>query len=367
MFNLQESITAWKVFEDGYKTFKKSGRTPHEAYVAMRKLFVETNGWFNDIFQFFYGFNKKCGPNMPLGTSIIPNFSQADINEAVHNLRTEGYYVFKKRIPDQFLDKLLDFALKTPCVLQYDDSQKQEQNKNLGMGYFQLGHVVYDSNELFNPLDVKATNYRIPPQEVLNFEPIQELMADPVIVNVAQEYMRSQVLFSLLGLWWTTPFGCDKPSSALAQKYHFDMDRIKFINFFLYVTDVGTGDGPHCYVKNSCKRKPKSLRRDGRFDDDEIENNYDDDEIVRVIAPRGTLIVGDTRAFHKAEMPKNGNRLILNFELATCMFGASYPKIQLNAQSEKLQSALSHNPHLWSNFDIENKKVIETKSTVHSA
>ena len=88
MFKLKESIMAWRVFEDGYKTFKKSGQTPHEAYVAMRKLFVETNGWFNDIFQFFYGFNKKCGPNMPLGTSIISNFSQSDINEAVQNLLT---------------------------------------------------------------------------------------------------------------------------------------------------------------------------------------------------------------------------------------------------------------------------------------
>lgn len=359
MSTLKEKIAIWKTFSEGYQTFKKTGETPHEAYVAMRKLFVESNGWFNDIFQFFYGWNKPCGPGASLQSSIFPEFSQNDIDLAVKGLNSEGYYVFPKRVPDEYLDKLLDFSLKTPAVLQYDDSRMKDQNKNLGMGYFQLGHVVYDSNEVFNPSDIKATNYRLPPQDVLNNEEVQTIMSDPAIVNVAQEYINSKVMFSLLGMWWTTPFGCENPSSALAQKYHFDMDRIKFINFFLYLTDVGTGDGPHCYVKNSWKRKPPCLRRDGRFDDEEIKANYASEEIVRVVAPRGTLIVGDTRAFHKAEMPKAGNRLILNFELATCMFGASYPKIELNVKSSKLANALQNNPFLWSNFELNKESKSE--------
>lgn len=353
MSSLKEKIETLETFLKGYKSFQETGETPHESYVAMRKLFVESNGWFNDVFQFFYGLNKPPGANFPLSSSILPNLNQREINSAVHALRTEGYYVFPRRIADEYLEPLKKFALETPAVLQYDDSKEKEQNKNLGMGYFQLGKVIYDSNQVFDPENLKATNYRFSTDDVLNCPTVQHIMADPVIINIAQQYLNTRILFSLLGMWWTTTFGCDSPSSALAQKYHFDMDRIKFLNFFLYVTDVSEGDGPHCYVKNSCKRKPKELRRDGRFSDEEIIRNYPSKDIVRVVAPRGTLIIGDTRAFHKAEMPQSGNRLVLNFELSTCMFGASYPKANLNIKSTKLSRALLLNPFLWSNFNID--------------
>lgn len=361
MSNLKELFATYKTFDKGFKIFKATGETPHEAYVAMRKLFVETNGWFNDVFQFFYGMNKTCGPNRPVETSVLAGFSQTDVTNAVKDLETVGYHVFSKRIPEKILDQLLDFSLKTPALLQYDNSQSSDKNKNLGMGYFQLGHVVDATNICFDPKKIEATNYRLPPESVLNCTEVQEIMSDPAIINVAQQYIKSQVMFSLLGMWWTTPFGCDTPSSALAQQYHFDMDRIKFLNFFIYLTDVETGDGPHCYVKNSCKRKPKALRRDGRFSDIEIENNYDKHDIVRVLAPRGTIIVGDTRAFHKAEMPKTGNRLVLNFELATCMIGASYPKAKLEVKNQKLATALKENPFLWSNFELQKRSLVEAK------
>lgn len=350
MSKLKEQIDIFKTFLNGYKEFKKTGQTPHEAYVAMRKLFVQTDGRFNDTFQFLYGLNKTAGPNIPLESSLIPGLTTKDIEKAVGDLNDDGYHIFEKRIPEDYVDRLLNFSLKTPAVLQYDESSMKDPNANLGMGYFQLGHVVHDSNVVFDPTNINATNYRMPPGAVLNCPDVQDIMSDPIIVNVAQEYMKTQIMFSLLGMWWTTPFGCEKPSSALAQMYHFDMDRIKFINFFIYLTDVSSGDGPHCYVKKSCKRKPKKLHRDGRFSDDEIKSHYKDEDIIRVLGPRGTIIVGDTRAFHKAEMPKAGNRLVLNFELASCMFGASYPKEIISSQTPKFANALKLNPFLWSNF-----------------
>lgn len=364
MSNLKEKTAILKTFLDGYKHFKQTGETPHEAYVAMRKLFVLTDGRFNDTFQFLYGMNKSVGRDLPIESSLIPALEATDIQVAVDDLNNTGYHVFKKRIPEDVLDRLLAFSLKTPAVLQYDESSMKDPNANLGMGYFQLGHVVHDSNVVFDPQNINATNYRMPPGAVLNCPDVQEIMSDPIIVNVAQQYMKTQIMFSLLGMWWTTPFGCEKPSSALAQMYHFDMDRIKFINFFIYLTDVEDGDGPHCYVKKSCKRKPKILQRDGRFTDDEIKAQYKDEDIVRVLGPRGTIIVGDTRAFHKAEMPKNGNRLVLNFELATCMFGASYPKETLSIQTPKLAKALKLNPLLWSNFKLAPEKQARQKVLV---
>lgn len=368
MATVKEKLTLLKTFWSGYQTFQRTGKTPHESWLAMRRLFVETNGWFNDIFQFLYGFNKPYKPVQALEGSVLKGFTNRDVHEAVHRLKQDGYYVFPQRIKDKYLDSLVQFALETPAVLQYDDAnakpQRQDAQDSLtgiaaeesagqnASAYFKLGHAVKTTDVRFDPKHLIATNYRFPEPAVLNNPTVQQLMADPVVISVAQQYIKSLVIFTTVGMWWTTPYGCNKPSSALAQQYHFDMDRIKFIKFFLYLTDVGSADGPHCYVRGSCQRKPQALRRDGRFQDEEIQANYDASDLVEFIAPKGTLIADDTRGFHKAKMPTGGNRLILEFELASCLFGQTYPKSTLEVKSSELQKAIKQDPVIWSNFGI---------------
>ena len=45
----------------------------------------------------------------------------------------------------------------------------------------------------------------------------------------------------------------DKPGNK-AQLYHFDLDRPKWLKFFIYLNDVENLDhGPHSYIKNTHK------------------------------------------------------------------------------------------------------------------
>src|SRR5262249_18513531 len=148
----------------------------------------------------------------------------------------------------------------------------------------------------------------------------------PAVLGISQQYMKSEGIHTGPAMWWTTPYGCEKSSSALAQQYHFDMDTVKFIKYFIYLTDVGPGDGPHCFVRRSHLRRPKELLRDGRFQDEEINQSYDRSDVLEFTAPKGTIIAEDTRGLHKAKMPTDGNRLILQLEMTSCLFGPGYPK-----------------------------------------
>src|SRR5580658_1606296 len=106
MTDLKESLKLLGTLISGYKTFQSTGKAPFEAWLAMRKLFVVTNGWSNDIFQFFYGLRHPCGPIPDLGTSIIKGVDETGLRQATEHLRTDGYYVFPQRIESQILDEL---------------------------------------------------------------------------------------------------------------------------------------------------------------------------------------------------------------------------------------------------------------------
>ena len=63
-------------------------------------------------------------------------------------------------------------------------------------------------------------------------------------------------------------------SSEAAQLFHFDMDRIRFLKVFIYLTDVGTENGPHVYVRGSHRSKPPAFFRDRRFSDAEVKRAF---------------------------------------------------------------------------------------------
>lgn len=319
---------------DGYKSFRETGSTPPEAYYAFRALFVESNGWSNDLFQIAYGLRNPATEVIPLQNSIIKGFTPRQLSQAVRSLETDGYYVFPGLIGKECIESLTKFSFETPAYLQRTDyySEKPES--------------------LFNPLNLVASNYRFDEADVANHPYAQALMGDPVLLALTQKYFRSHCKLSTVQTWWTTPFGFDSPQSNLAQMYHFDMDRIKFLNFFLYLTDVDAGSGPHCYIRNSHRRKPKSCLEDRRFSDEEIAAAYPSKDHVEILGPAGTLIAVDGRGFHKAKMPTSGNRLIFSITMCSNLFGQNYPKPKLAIQDANLKHALRLNPQYCSRFEL---------------
>ena len=352
---LAEKVALIKTFWAGFKTFERTGEAPYESWLAMRRLFVVTNGWFNDVFHKFYTRNRRPSPIPTLEGSFWKGFDNKQLKIAVDSLNRDGYYVFPQLLDDATIKALLDLSLQMPVVLQSDKPVNQpatEESKVQRTDVPQYLGSISDTtgDAYFDPTNLVASNYRLREQDLLNSELIQQIISDPAIISVAQNYMKSQAIYTTVSMWWTTPFGCESPSSALAQQYHFDMDRVKFIKFFLYLTDVGPNDGPHCFVKGSVSRKPKALQRDGRFSDQEIESEYDRSELLEFCGPRGTLIAEDTRGFHKAKMPTGGNRLLFQVELASCLFGPKYPQSTLVPRNERLKNLIRVNPVLYSNF-----------------
>jgi hypothetical protein len=99
---------------------------------------------------------------------------------------------------------------------------------------------------------------------------------------------------------------------------------------------VGPQDGPHSFVQGSHVPGgiPEHFLNKGyaRLSDEEVRAHYGPDAEVTFAAPRGTIIVEDTRGLHKGNPVTGNSRLILQLQFSNSLFGTVYPKNRITAQ-----------------------------------
>lgn len=255
---------------------------------------------------------------MPLKLSskngILGDMSGVGGASALLQLKENGYVVFENALTADVCQRLMAFALTTSANIRPMDGEKAQISPHFS---------IYSKT---NPL---AIRYDYKTEDLLGNQDIQNLMADPSILGLAENYLNARPKLDVVAMWWHTNFHT-KGDSEAAQFYHFDMDRIKWLKVFIYLTDVGIDDGPHTFIKGSHKSGgiPKNFLNKGyvRLQDDEVFAYYDKSSEITFAAPRGTVIIEDTRGLHKGRPVSNKHRLMLQMQLSNSLFGASYPK-----------------------------------------
>jgi hypothetical protein len=294
-----------KTVYSGFKALNKTKRTPDYSYLSMRRLFVLTNGRSNDVISRLV--SKKFYEDVKLD-GVLGIRNTKELENVVNDINENGYHVFDQKLPDATIDAIFQYAKSTPCSYL--------SVKPGGAGYSE-DKVVFDESNIISP------RYEFNQQQILQCEALQNLIFDSSLLAVAQSYLRTRPILDLIAMWWSAPFkGMGK--SEAAQMYHFDLDRIKFIKFFFYLTDVDTNTGPHCYVRKSHKRLPSSLLKEGRLTDSEVESAFGKNNMVELEGKRGTIMAVDTRGLHKGKDLVTGKRLLFQIEFANCMFGQYY-------------------------------------------
>ena len=310
-------------------------RTPNFAYQSMILLFCYTSGRSSDLISRIIGFfSKKC--EFSFQSYLLPDIRSDSYRFSVlNNIRKNGYHVFEKKLPADICDKLCNFALTTPSILRTMDEQLSGEKK---MGIYDRDHP-------------KSVRYEFETQDIINNSEIQDILADEAFAIIAQDYLDALPQLDVMGLWWHTALK-DQPDREAAQFYHFDMDRFKWIKIFIYLTDVTTDNGPHSFVSGSHQTGgiPEAILNKGyaRITDEEIKENYPESAIIEFVAPRGTIIMEDTRGLHKGKHVANGDRLILQLQFSNSLFGTNYTKTRFEKNlSEKLSASIKKYPTIY--------------------
>ena len=297
----------------GLAVYILSKKTPSFAHRSMIRLFCITRGRSNDWLSAAIGLFKRRYL-FPRRRGILHEMADpAERGRVIKALREHGFHIFKQRLADYVCDRLLSYATTQACQMCPTDSQPAPDS----------------AASVYRRGDPQAIRYEFKPAELLCNTDIQRLLADVSFAGLAQDYLGSRPVVDVLSMWWLTDYS-DRPDARAAQYFHFDMDRPKWLKFFIYLTDVEAINGPHGFVRGSQKTGaiPYNILKKGyaRLTDDEVNAAFGPDAITTIVAPRGTIIVEDTRGLHKGNQVMTGDRLMLQIQYSNSLFGAHYPK-----------------------------------------
>lgn len=328
---LKKKVDDAIIFDQGYDEFIKTGITPVESYHAFIRMYCKTNGkLFEDRHREIIKSNPPHQQHFPVN-GHLGSFNKNDFQTINDTLNKEGYTDISGRIPEDMVKRLRDWALKTPATVA----------------------PSYDKPTLYDAANPVSEIYRFSQQDQVNNHDIQRLMMDPVFINIAREYLQCEPIFDFPAMWWSTPF-LKKASAEAAQLYHFDLDRLKWLKIFVYLTDVDDNNGPHRLVKGShiVGAKPDSLLKRGyaRIPDEDLTPHYKKEDFVCITGTAGSVFAEDTKCWHKGTPLVSGHRLVLEFEYTSSMFGANYPKFEIKNPLPEFREFCLNNPVYASNI-----------------
>lgn len=242
-------------------------------------------------------FSKGIGMYNFEGNSIF-NYDNSLLNSINKKLVSDGIYINTEYLRDDFIEKII-----SSCN---------------GLEYSNMKNNVYDNKIVIN--DVRKSEkgrYMIFNQgDILRIPEVQELVTDPYILKVCQNYLEANPILVQTNFWITN--GQEEGFKDNTHMFHQDNDDLKFIKVFIYLNDVDENNGPHSYVRGSINnlKLPDKYRISQRLSDDYIKNSYDGN-VLTLIGKRGTIIFENTYGFHKGCQIKSGYRLMLQFQFAS--------------------------------------------------
>ncbi|WP_417204640.1 phytanoyl-CoA dioxygenase family protein [Acetoanaerobium sticklandii] len=299
-------------------------------YLIHRALFILSGGCWNDLLTFFIRFKK--GPQLidiP-SDDIFQNLNTEEINFK-NQMNKNGFYIFNNSISKEVLEEIHISIADKDYIETSEHSDK-----------------VINYNDFKN--SPESCRYNLDDKTILAIPILMKMSASQTLLKLAQSYLRSKPILDIVTLWWSYPSNDIKLHNIAAQMYHFDMDKIKFIKFFVYLTDVNTKNGPHCLFKGSHKHLPLKLRKKGRFSDDEVAKAYGQENEVKITGKAGSIIAVDTRAIHKGDPILEGNRCLFQLQFSNSSFGKFYPKIVAPKLLSYLKSKNISDDHSYQQF-----------------
>jgi hypothetical protein len=257
------------------KRYAATGRNAEPAYGQMVHFFCATNAFSNAFLAFLIRlYNPPYPPDDCRG--LLGHFGVSDVESVASDLKRDGIHIFDKQLPGELVDDLLRFARTAPCFRKDEKTKDQEAAPYPPSG--RARGNLYDFKE--------ADLIRVPG--------IQRLMADAGLYEISQAYFGAKPNLDAVQMWWSPVFDRQAGSEA-AQMYHFDLERVQWLKWFVYLTDVDSGAGPHCFVRGSHRtgRKPAELLSRGyqRIPDGDISRFYPQEDRLEVTGRKGTMFV----------------------------------------------------------------------------
>jgi hypothetical protein len=253
------------------------------------------------------------------GFSPIFDFDKSTINQAKSNLEEEGFFVFPDLLPAHIVDRL---------------------------------------NKVFDEFVTESHSGRLIVNDpLINSREVQEIAFSLELLSIAGEWLQCMPIFNGVSAMVTNPTVAATQEELIqkvsgdAQLLHHDKDRIRWINFFLYLSDVPSEEwGAH--VVYSATNKVGAIR-DNRIFESEIGGFYGPEAYTNkrvILGQQGTLFAVDTSNLHRGSPVQFGQRRVLEVTFAASLFGATNVKLDMASLVPKFKVPLGKFPRIFERF-----------------
>ena len=275
----------------GLVSYRKTGITPQSTQGALVRAYETTSGLFQEILHKALFDNMRIAA--PTTSRLFGEISTFDIERIARDMNTDGYTVLPWKIPAAMVAAANEEAKSFHYRLK---------------GGEQSGKQLSGIEPASPPKCVSA--YSDSPLTPT----LQSIVDDELLNFVASNHLGTSAKSIDSTFWYTFPNPV--ASSEAAQLFHYDLDTIRWVKAFVYLSDVGEGNGPHEYVSGTHlagNKVSKVLlgKEYARISDAEIDQYYPGCR-KRISGPAGTVLIGDTRCFHKGNSVRNGHRLVFS-------------------------------------------------------
>jgi hypothetical protein len=226
-------------------------------------------------------------------------FPEIDAEQVTETLRQDGLFQ-GLRLPPAIRSELSSFARRTPCFGNFDRKLELLAQDHL-VAEFATGKAIVTGHFF---------------ERVLDCEAARRVQQDPLLLQIAQNYLGGEARVTATRLWWSFP--SERASDydlhlASQNRFHFDLDDWRMIKYFFYVEAVDQNSGPHVYVLGS--HRQRVLRHQFTLlvgqSSEEIEQVYGREAIVKLTGPEGFGFAEDPFGFHMGSLAKGAPRLVL--------------------------------------------------------
>jgi hypothetical protein len=240
----------------------------------------------------------------------LPAFkASADAAARSEELKERGYFFLDNLIsPDQLL-AMRSFFSENLCA----DPYRAELGKFIAPGDAPpQTHVAFFPNET-----------------VIRAPHALEIANDARVLGIVSGFLGAKPTISYMTAWWSMPHADGKAEQA--ENFHRDVDDIRFVKLFCYLTDVDETSGPHMFVPGS--QNIDRLTRIRRYEDSEIAEAFGANSFSTFIGKAGTAFLENTYGFHRGIPPTKKPRLLFQvlYSLRNSIYGPDKPVGRIGA------------------------------------
>lgn len=221
----------------------------------------------------------RFAAKLPGALDLLPN------DALFESLDRDGYAPVPRLLSPQDVSDIRSFlAAKLTSDPYHPESGRFQSPENAPRGT----HVAYFDH-----------------QDVISAPHLLAIANNPAILSAVSNVLGAKPTISYMASWWSIAHG---EGAKEAELFHRDVDDLRFVKLFVYLTDVDEKSGPHVFVKGS--HKVNKLTEIKRRTDGEVAEAFGAENIMRFTGPAGTAFLENTYGVHRGVPPIEKPRLL---------------------------------------------------------